>query len=334
MKNFKRLAIPFFIFLLSLAYACKDGARGKTLLPGVTGKSGEIIVVIDKALQESAVGEQLKEVLLTEYPMLPQSEPMFSPSFIPYTAFSNLFEVHRNIILVKISEEYKKCQILRQQDVWASPQTVINIVGNSVDSLTHYIAQHKNKLIHSFETAELQRNLSNIKRYEETELRALVKESFSINLYFPKGYKVRGKAKDFLWISYETEKTSQGIFIYQYPFSHQSLPNPKTIIKYRNAFLKQYVPGTLKGSYMTTVADINPSASLHKISTQAMLQLRSLWEVEGDFMGGPFVSYTLLDTAQQQCLVLEAYVYAPNAEKRTLMRQTDAVLKTLELPTP
>ncbi|MGL4956576.1 MAG: DUF4837 family protein [Bacteroidales bacterium] len=325
----KFLLLIFCGTIISTFFACKNGKKNKTLLPGVTGKSGEIIVVIDKSLQESVLGKTLREILLSEYPMLPQPEPMFSPSFIPYHAFSKLFEVHRNIIFVKTSSEHTK--MLREQDLWASPQTVLTIVGKSSDSIANYVLQHKQKLLHTFENAELQRNLTNIKRYENMNLRKLVRDKFDVELYFPNGYKIARKAQDFLWISYETEKTSQGIFIYRYSFTHKTLPKPETIIRLRNEFLKQYVPGTLKNTYMTTVHDILPTTSLHKIGSTPILQLRSLWDVEGDFMGGPFVSYTLLDTVKQECLVLEAYVYAPNAEKRTLMRQTDAVLKTLDL---
>ena len=315
---------------LMCANACKDGARGRNLLPGVSGKSGEIIVVIDKGVESSALGETLLGALREEYPMLPQVEPKFNAHPIPYAAFSDLFKVHRNIILVKVSPEFKETKMLRQNDVWAAPQTVLNVVGNNADSMAAYIEKYERLFTATFENAELARNVGNIKKYEERKLGERVNKKFGVKLAFPRGYTLRRDAESFLWISYETENTSQGVLLYAYPYAQKTLPDQPTMVAKRNEFLKKFVPGTLKGSYMTTVAEAEPLRSLERIDGYTFAALRGLWEVNGDFMGGPFVSYTLLDEAAERCFVMEAYVYAPKSDKRTYLRQTDAVLKTFE----
>jgi len=315
---------------LLLANACKDGARGKTLLPGVTGKSGEVIVVMDKSVESSALGQALLGVLREDYPMLPQIEPLFNAHPIPYAAFSDLFKVHRNIILVKVSSEFAETKMLRQNDIWASPQTVLNVVGNNTDSMAAYVKKHGDILVATFERAELARNVSNIKKYEEKRLRDVVKKKLGVSLYFPRGYTLRREAENFLWISYETESTSQGVFVYAYPYDKATLPDRALMVSKRNEFLKSFVPGTLKGSYMVTVTDVEPLRSVEKFNGFTFATLRGLWDVQGDFMGGPFICYTLLDEANARCLVMEAYVYAPKSDKRIYLRQTDAVLRTVE----
>jgi hypothetical protein len=56
---------------------------------------------------------------------------------------------------------------------------------------------------------------------------------------------------------------------------------------------------------------------------------RGTWEMEGDAMGGPFVSHTLIDKSGKPTVTALAFVYAPEMKKRNLMRQVEASLYTL-----
>ena len=61
-------------------------------------------------------------------------------------------------------------------------------------------------------------------------------------------------------------------------------------------------------------------------------EARGLWEMEGDMMGGPFVSHARVDRANGRVIVVEAFIYSPDKLKRNLMRQMEASLYTLRLP--
>ena len=60
--------------------------------------------------------------------------------------------------------------------------------------------------------------------------------------------------------------------------------------------------------------------------------MRGLWRVEGDMMGGPFVSLARLDEQNNRVIVAEGFVYAPETEKRNYIRRIEAALYTLRLP--
>ena len=53
--------------------------------------------------------------------------------------------------------------------------------------------------------------------------------------------------------------------------------------------------------------------------------------MEGDAMGGPFISHTLDDSIRHRVITVEGFVYAPEMKKRNLMRQLEAVLYTLKV---
>ena len=61
-------------------------------------------------------------------------------------------------------------------------------------------------------------------------------------------------------------------------------------------------------------------------------EARGLWYMENDMMGGPFVSHARVDRPNGRVVVVEGFIFAPEKNKRDLMRQMEAALYTLNLP--
>ena len=62
------------IALLALcAISCNRNKTRKALLPNISGKPGEIIVVITKGNWEGSLGSVLRDSLEVEFPFLPRS---------------------------------------------------------------------------------------------------------------------------------------------------------------------------------------------------------------------------------------------------------------------
>ncbi|MBQ4379873.1 MAG: DUF4837 family protein, partial [Bacteroidaceae bacterium] len=60
-----------------------------------------------------------------------------------------------------------------------------------------------------------------------------------------------------------------------------------------------------------------------------VVQVRGLWDMHNDAMGGPFVAYLLEDAQNDRMLVAEGFVFAPDEKKRPLIRELEAALQTL-----
>jgi hypothetical protein len=54
--------------------------------------------------------------------------------------------------------------------------------------------------------------------------------------------------------------------------------------------------------------------------------------LDGEAMGGPFVSLTRLDQVNGRVVTAEVFLYAPGQKKRNAMRQIEAILYTLKMP--
>lgn len=301
------------------------------LMPTISGKAGEVVVVINKGQWESEPGVALRNLLAQDQPFLPQREPMFSLINVPENAFTSIFKSHRNIIIVNTNPELKKSGIVYQVNVWAAPQIVITISAPDAKQIAQEITNQQEKLLSSLEQAERNRNIQNAIKYEEKGLRQMVTNMFGGSPFFPKGYSLRKSSDNFVWISYETTYTNQGIFIYKFPFKDSSDFRLDKIIEMRNKVMQDYVPGPLENTYMTTTLAGTPPA-MRWVTYKGMefAEVKGLWEVQNDFMGGPFVDHIFLDKDKKNIIFLEAFVYAPRFPKRNYMRQVESLLYSFE----
>ena len=73
----------FFTFAL-LALSLLGCKSTPALLPTVSGKAGEVLVVIEKNDWDSQLGESVRGVLADEYPFLPVQEARYSVSNVSH----------------------------------------------------------------------------------------------------------------------------------------------------------------------------------------------------------------------------------------------------------
>ena len=109
------------------AISCNEKKSRKALLPNISGKPGEVIVVINKGDWEGAMGNVLRDSLACDFPFLPQREPMFDLVNVAPSGFTSMFQLHRNIIVININTDVTEPGLLYKNDVWAAPQCVIRL---------------------------------------------------------------------------------------------------------------------------------------------------------------------------------------------------------------
>lgn len=320
----------FLVALVALlAISCDDDST--LLKQNVSGKAGEIIVVTDKVNWEAETGAALRNVLATEYPFLPQSEPSYNLINIGEKNFTSLFQMHRNIIMLKVDPKFDTAQFQAVEDVWAAPQTVITLTAPSEEEATKLITDNAELLFNTIGQAERNRIIRNSKKFEELQLRQVVTEKFGGSPYFPKGYSLKKITDNFIWISYETTYLNQGILIYRIPYKDSTSMQLENLMAATNDIMQHNVPGMLDNSYMTISGEITPGLSVMKYKNRNFVEMRGLWEVQNDFMGGPFVMHAFYDKNNpKEIIVIEGFVYAPRYDKRNYIRQVESVLYSFE----
>ena len=323
MKNFA-------IIVILTALCCSCGDNALQLKPNVTGKTGEVIVVLDKAYWESGVGEALRATIGAEYPALPQEESLFTLLNVAPISFTRIFRVHRNVVTFEISPEHTEAKMAIRRDAWAAPQIVLDFTAPDTASLKNCILENGERMVHALEQTERDRIMKSAMRYEDGIIRTQLSDVFGGAPYIPGGYKVRKLTDDFAWVHYErTVKKKymfQVVFMYKYPYKDSTSFSLDSILEKRNEILQREVPGMLEDSYMTTSMAIPPLIRSIRYKDADFTEVRGLWDVENDFQGGPFISHTFFDKTGKNLICVEAVVYAPGFDKRDYMRQTEGII--------
>ncbi len=315
--------VLLFAALLSLA-GCKSS---KALLPNVSGKAGEVIVVIEKNDWEGPLGNDVRALLASDCPWLPQKEPLYTLVNVPPGGFGDLFKIHRNIVFFSINPQVDSTGVTYRRDVWAAPQCIAQISAHSASQASEILAGEGSKIVSFIEQAERDRVIRNSIRYEERPIAEKVREVFGGSPYFPMGYKLKKLTNDFAWVADEKQYTIQGILLYKYPASGAAdeLTLDKIIYR-RNEFLRANVPGMFDNTWMTTGDYMPPQLEFIRYRGREFAQVRGLWEVENDYMGGPFTSHSFYSPDGKYVIAAEAFVYAPKYDKRQYLRQVESIL--------
>lgn len=321
--------------IVSLCLAILPSCNGNTPVSNKKISKGapyEIIVAVDSPQWEGRLGDSLRSVLLEPIPMLNQVEPMFNVLRVVRSGVKSLVAEHRNILTVMVDTAFHQPASQAKYDVVAAPQISVAIVGPDTTSLAEYIGANRAELQQLFNATERDRWLTNLSRHGEKRIEESILDKFGMKMSIPLGYTVRNTIGDnFVWLSKEYPQASQGIVIYSEPYSGKADLSAESLIERRNRMVAQ-IPGPSDGSFMTTATEFTPEYRVMEINNRSWAELRGFWDVDGDFMGGPMVSYTTLNPNNSSIITIDCYVFSPKIHKRNYLRELENLIYTVSFP--
>lgn len=96
--------------------------------------------------------------------------------------------------------------------------------------------------------------------------------------------------------------------------------------------LGQYISTTTEGTYMrVNSVDLPVFTTTTEIDGNFAVRAAGIWEIVGDFMGGAFVTYAVLDETRQEIVLLDGFVYSPEEKKKLSMIYLDHILRQTKL---
>lgn len=312
---------------------CSDQHSRK--LPAHSGRSGEVIVVMDRNPWTGSPGDSLRATMETTYPMLPQVEPSFTLLHFLPSQMSDMLNHHRNIIKVVIgpdSEGENKVSI--QRDKYSSNQLYIRIRATDDSSFFKLLHTEGPKIASLLNRTEIERIQALYRGYPNADLIAHVEKKFGISLDLQGEYKIAVEADNFIWMRRERVKylsntphdITQGIFVFEYPYASDTALTQYAAMAVRDSMLQQYVEGPKEGTYMTTEYRFPPESQVINLNDRYTLLTGGLWKTENYFMGGPFMSLTTLSNNNRRVVSVSGFVFAPKFDKREYIREIEAIL--------
>lgn len=292
------------------------------------GKINTISVIIDDLLWNGEIGDSIRNKFASPVIGLPQEEPLFTINQFPVKLMEGYLTDSRNIIVIK-KDTNENFNILK--DKYATPQNIFQISGKTADDILCLIQQHAPEIIkkiHQTEIEQLQlqhrKSLLDSKYFED---------KFKIKLEMPTSYQLMVQKKGFVWFKKEIISGNTSILIYEVPLNtiENKLNKISHLIKMRDSIGKLYIHGKEEKTDMITEEAYAPYFSNIVLDYKRAYETKGTWVLKNDFMSGPFINYGIVDKANNRIVVLEGFCYAPSKEKRDLMFETEAIIKSIEI---
>ncbi|OAV71710.1 hypothetical protein Barb4_00462 [Bacteroidales bacterium Barb4] len=323
--------LGFGLVSLWLLGACSGSPLGKR----ATGMIYEVVVVMEQSDWDSEAGEAVKKDLQSDVPGLPQSEATMKVIYSPPAKFDGMLTYVRNIFLLNINPgRFTKVSLHAEKDRRANGQTVVVMNAPDKETVQDYMKEHVNILANYYSAVERARLTTLLDTDYSKALTDKVTDKFGIALKVPSAMNTsKEDGKDFFWASNNAPTGRTDLIVYTFPYRDAETFTREYLIAKRDSVMKLNMPGSFPGSYMITeTAYIQPAYKAITVNGKYCGELRGLWRMEGDMMGGPFVSHARLDESNNRVVVVEGFVYSPETDKKNYIRRIEAALYTLHLP--
>lgn len=320
------------IFLLAFIAIILTGCNGVS--KHSIGNPYEVLVVCDDDIWEAPAGRALLYALDTDIPGLPQSERSFRISRVTKSHFKGSTKAFRNIIFVDINENrYTQGSFKFTRDVFAKPQVYMGIHAPSMQEFEKFVSENEQVIVDFLTRIEMERQINVLEGAYNEKAFNIVKEMFGCELKVPIYLNGHMKGKDFVWLSdfNDPKAEIQSFMVYSYPYTSVDNFSKEHYIMMRDSVMKHNIRAKRMDQYIKTV-DWSVDITAGSYRDRYVQVARGLWEMQNDIMGGPFVSHAVVDEVNNRVIVVEAFLYAPNRKKGSMMRKLEAALFTLRLP--
>jgi hypothetical protein len=318
-----------FLCLLGLLVSCSGGKKDEPI--AASGKLNTISVIIDDQLWNGEIGDSIRNKFAAPVTGLPQEEPIFDINQYPLRLLEGFMTNSRNIILVK-KERAAKYKVV--SDEYAKPQNVFHISGATNAEILEVLQQHAPEIIrkmHQTEILEAQRTI-------DTSLLDVSRlhKKFGISLHVPSTYEYALQRTNFTWLKKEMVSGNMSLLIYSVPAKCLDRNNDaiRNIMTMRDSIGNLYIHGRMPGSRMITEDAYAPYFQQTTIEGRKTYETKGTWELNDDYMSGPFINYAIKDKRKKRILVIEGFCYAPSKDKRDLMLELEAIIKSVKFVNP
>jgi hypothetical protein len=296
----------------------------------------------------------VEAIMAADMPCMPQVEPYFRLAHVPTAQFDDMFKPTRNILFVDINpQKYTQLKAKVSNDYWSTPQAIYRIQSPSEEAFVDYWLAHGMEVRDWFVNQEIKRQTKFYRASTNKEARAILQQQ-GYDMLIPEDYMlimdtvlvgattyslrrptaVASEVR-LTWCCNNKGPMRRDLIIYSYPYTDANTFTLAYLNQKRDEVLSRVVKGSVEGAFMGTEYKVMPPQmrTVMVNDSSSATEVRGLWKIlNGEAMGGPYVSLTRLDQVHGRIVTAEAFLYAAGQKKRTALRQAEAILYTLQLP--
>jgi len=323
--NLRKLGALILFFICVNLFSC-DEKKQAGLTPS-TGKINSLSIVISDQLWNGEVGDSLRKKFAAPVDGLPQEEPLFTITQLPVKVLDGYKTISRNVIIIKKEEKnYYKFE----KNEFAKPQNVVHISGNNVAEIIDHIEKNGDSIVDKFKETEILKNQEIINSSILDDKK--IQDKFKVSLKIPSTYKYVMQRRNFIWVKKEILSGNTSLVIYKVPFKTILKDDDvvTNIIAMRDSFEGKYIKGKNRNTRMITEESYSPYFFNTILDGKRAYETKGTWELKGDFMSGSFINYAILNRKKREFIVIEGFCYAPSTDKRDLMHELEAIIKSVK----
>lgn len=334
MRTFIYSLLTIFAFMMC---SCED-EMNRIIKPEASGTPFDLYIVMKDNLRKTALNDTLTSVF--EFPMegTPNGDPYFNVRHISFENFrSSFIRVVANVILIDIDPSNASVPVVTlERNVYANHQTIVKMYGKSVVSLCNYLSEHQAQLRQLFVNAELNKHISLLDQEHQYRQNERLMCLQNVSLYLPVTMNVQchpASDENFFWVSDNFATRQSHLVVYSVPYTDANIFTLEGAVAVRDSVMGANITGARPDEYMETNQKvILPEYKALNVEGHYVGELRGMWRMKNGMMAGPFVCHLHLDELNQRVIIAEGFCFAPNDVKRRLIRNLEATLYTLRIP--
>jgi hypothetical protein len=310
-----------------LSFVLVSCLKKEANLPRKTsGAINTISVIIEDQLWNGEVGDSIRNKFASPVIGLPEEEPLFTINQFPIQLLEGFATASRAIIIVKKAAE-NKFEIKKNQ--YASPQNVFHISGKTAVEILQLLEEHSPKIIRHIKQAEIEES----QRINQKALlpAGLFKKQFQLSIQLPSNFEQVMRKPNFVWFKKNSISGSSSLLLYQLPLNTIRTSTISNAILSMRDSIGKYIQGTEPQSYMISEIGYTPYFFKSTLDHLLAYETRGTWQLQNDYMSGPFINYTIVDSVNKRLVVLEGFCYSPSKEKRDVMHELDAIMHSVHV---
>ena len=322
-----RVLFAFTILALSLG-SCTNFTSG--WMSSSSSATNEVLTIIGETEWQEPHGRALFDVLNSTMAGMPQNEANFKILQIDPKNFTSTFKMARNIIEVDVSNVYTKTKMTAELNKYASGQVVLTFKSPDKEALEIYLIENKQQIVDYLVKKELERIALWLEKESATP-KTRINNRFGFEVAYPKGISNITEGENFFWATNNSPESRQDVTIFSIPYTSESVFEKDSLIAIRNRELGKHIKGSFD-SQMSTSKIFSPDYRKVEINGIFRAELRGLWEMTTDMMGGPFVMQAFVNEKTNRVIFVDVLVYAPEKKKRNLIRNLEGSFYTIKFP--
>jgi len=327
---FKYISTLLLVFAL---FSCSDESGNSTknenqkTLAKSNGSHAELLLMINDDLFDSEVGETILEHFDAEQYGLPQPESIFKLLKIAPIQANRLLKRNKSILYVALADTVT---FRTSTNVWARPQLVVTITAPTKKEIADILKKNGEKLVERFQAHDRAIMEAALRRSSNKKAPKPLQELGIGEMVLTYGFKQTLERENLKIFKNKALRTDQYLIFYTEPM-REGVVSGEDIVRSRDSIGKNYIEGFRDDSYMATEMYIPPTQSIVEVGDMFAVETRGLWKTVGDFMGGPFISYTIYDDLNNQIITIEGMVYGPQSKKRNVLFELETMIKSVRL---